>query len=473
MVDDPDTPISRLSRRSKSSRLSKAKNWAWSTWTDEAPLIYRRSASGKHRLRVLWVEVFLFLREVIRDFIDSDLSARAASLAFTTLLSLIPLTVALSRMLRIYFEKIFPDLGSQTDTFLNLIMPYQSSQIAYHLNEFAKNASTVSTWGTIAFLVVSFRLFMAVEMTINRIWNAHEIRGYRQKLIAFTMLFFWGPILIGLSFTTSNSMERNPILRAITQNDFVLNLVPVIVLFIAFSMLFWLVPATKVRLKSALIGATITTLLFELVRFGFGVYAQHLFKGKLNFIYGTLGLLVIFLLTLEAMWVVILIGVQISFVYQNFQGILRASEKQLAEDPRYDLYFGVRALVEIARRFEKREEAPSSYRLAEEFGATDQQMLAVLRKLEDVQLVKEIGGDWTGFVPGCDPSRITVEEVIRQIEGHRRDIPDSECDATGKMTLGQLFRGLDTSMTSTLSGTTIGDLVNELSIAPPRPHLMR
>ncbi|HVT04345.1 MAG TPA: YihY family inner membrane protein [Thermoanaerobaculia bacterium] len=470
MVDNPDTP---QTRRSTSERFRKARSWAWSTWTDEAPLIYRRSATGKHRARVLWVELFLFCREVIRNFINSDLSARAASLAFTTLLSLIPLTVALSRMLRVYFEKIFPDLSSQTDTFLNVIMPYQSSQIAYHLNEFAKNASAVSAWGTIAFLVVSFRLFMAVEMTINRIWNAHAVRGYRQKIIAFTMLFFWGPILIGLSFTTSNTMERNPVLRAVTQNSLVLNLVPVIVLFIAFTMLFWLVPATKVRLKSAALGALVTTMLFELVRYGFGFYAQYLFKGKLNFIYGTLGLLVIFLLALEAMWVVILIGVQISFVYQNFQGILRASEKQLAEDPRYDLYFGVRALVEIARRFEKREEAPSSYRLAEEFGATDKQMLAVLRKLEDVQLVKEIGGDWAGFVPGCDASRITVEEVIRQIEGHRRDIPDSESDLIGKTALGRIFRTLDASMTASLSETTIGDLVNELSAPPPRPQLMK
>lgn len=470
MVDTPQTPPS---RRSASERIRKARNWAWATWTDEAPLIYRRSAHGRARARVIWVQIFLFCREVIRNFVDSEGSARAASLAFTTLISLIPLTVALSRMLRIYFEKIFPDLGSQTDTFLNLIMPYQSSQIAYHLNEFAKNASTVSTWGTIAFLVVSFRLFMAVEMTVNRIWNVESVRGYRQKIIAFTMLFFWGPILIGLSFTTSNSMERNPFLRVMTQSSFVLNLVPVIVLFIAFSMLFWLVPATKVRLKSALVGASITTVLFELVRYGFGFYAQHLFKGKLNFIYGTLGLLVIFLLTLEVMWVVILIGVQTSFVFQNFQGILRASEKQLAEDPRYDLYFGLRALIEIARRFEKREEAPSSYRLAEEFGATDNQMLTVLRKLEDVQLVKEIGGDWTGFVPGCDPSRITVEEVIRQIEGHGRDVPEGEGDPTGKTALGKIFHDIDASMSSTLAHITIGDLVGELDVAPPRPQLMR
>ena len=184
------------------------------------------------------------------------------------------------------------------------------------------------------------------------------------------------------------------------------------VLFIAFTMLFWLVPSTRVRFSSAAVGAIVTTSLFTLVRFGFGIYADHLFHGRFNLIYGALGLAIIFLIAIQILWVVILLGVEISFVYQNLYGLLRATEQQVQDEPRFDLYFALRALIEIARRFDRREEAPSSYRLAEQFGTTDSQMLRVLRKLEDAQLVKEIGGDWAGFVPGCDPDRITIEEVV-------------------------------------------------------------
>src|SRR6185369_10136004 len=97
----------------------------------------------------------------------------------------------------------------------------------------------------------------------------------------------------------------------------------------------------------------------------------------------------------------------------------------LADEPRFDLYFGLRALIEVARRFDRREDAPSSYRLAEQFGCTDPQMLRILRKLEDAKLVKEIGGDWTGYVPGCDPDRISVEEVVMHIEGGSRALPEA------------------------------------------------
>src|SRR5438270_12257874 len=116
------------------------------------------------------------------------------------------------------------------------------------------------------------------------------------------------------------------------------------------------------------------------------------------------------------MWVIILLGVEISYVYQNLYGLLRATEQRVQDEPRFDVYFAMRALIEIARRFDRREEAPSSYRLAEQFGTTDAQMLRILRKLEDAQLVKEIGGDWAGFVPGCDPNRITIVEIVSQVE---------------------------------------------------------
>jgi YihY family inner membrane protein len=448
--------------RSLYDRYMAARNWIWSSWTDEAVLIYRRSARGGKRAHVLWVESLLFLREILREFYIVQGTNRAASLAYTTLLSLIPLIVALSQILRSYFSTVFPDFRSQIDTFLNIILPYQSSQVAGHINRFVENATEASTFGAIIFLVISFRLFMAVEATINDIWKVQSARGYRQKIRAFTMLLFWGPLLIGLSFTTSASLERNEYLNAIFQNAFIIRLVPAIVMFIAFTMLFWLVPSTRVWFKSAVIGALVTTVLFELVRWGFGIYAEHLFKGNLNVIYGALGLAVLFLIALDLMWVVILIGVEVSYVHQNLPGILRASEEQLEEDARYDLYFALRALIEVSRLFTNREDAPSSYRLAEEFGATDRQMLSVLRRLEDAKLIKEIGGDWTGFAPGCDPDQISVDEVVKVMEGGYRDIPQFDDRRPEMKLLADLFTTLQRCTSEALGRLSIGYLVRQL-----------
>ncbi|HXA20111.1 MAG TPA: YhjD/YihY/BrkB family envelope integrity protein [Thermoanaerobaculia bacterium] len=434
----------------------------WSWLTDPAVLLYRREAHGRKRARVITVEFFLFIRELAREFYNIEGTSRASALAYTTLLSLIPLLAAFTEVLEHYFRNLFPNSQAEIDAILNNIIPYQSPKISYYISQFLESAQTASTFGVIIFIVIAFRLFLAVESTVNQIWKVRSERGYRPKIMAFTMLFFWGPVLMGISFTTTNTLEKNRYLQVLFKQDIIFRLAPIVVLFIAFTMLFWLVPSTRVRFSAAAVGALVTTSLFSLVRFGFGIYADFLFHGRFNVIYGTLGLAIIFLIAIQTLWVVILLGVEISYVYQNLYGILRATERQVLDEPRFDAYFGLRALIEIARRFDRREEAPSANRLAEQFGTTDAQMLRVLRKLEDTQLVKEVGGDWAGFTPGCDPNRITLEEVVAQLEGSCRDVPEIHMDDQEHSVINELFTRIGACMNNALEHQTIGQLVRQM-----------
>src|SRR5258708_3973542 len=270
------------------------RSYVWSWLTDPAVLLYRREAHGRHRARVTTVEFFLFVREVAREFYEIQGTSQAASLAYTTLLSLIPLLVAFTQVLQQYFKNIFPTFQSQIDSVLNVVIPYQSPVLTYHLARFAENAQAASTLRAIIFMIIAFRLFLAVEATLNQIWKVRSAHGYRQKIMAFTMLFFWGPLLMGLSFTTTSMLERNRFLHVFFQSDLIFRIAPVVVLFIAFTMLFWLVPSTRLKFSAAAVGAGLTAALFSLVLFRFGLYANSLFHGRFNVIYGAPGLAVIF-----------------------------------------------------------------------------------------------------------------------------------------------------------------------------------
>lgn len=434
--------------------------WAW--LTDPAVLVYRRETAGARRARVLTVEFFLFVREVVREFYRIEGTSRAASLAYTTLLSLIPLVVAFAYVLREYFSRLFPGFQAQIGTIVNVVLPYQSPQITYHLARFAENATAASTLGAVAFMVVAFRLFLAVEGTVNQIWRVRSARGYRQKIMAFTMLFFWGPLLMGLSFTTTATLERNRYLRVLFKQDIIFMIAPIVILFIAFTMLFWLVPSTRVRFPAAMTGAIVTTVLFSAVRYGFGIYANYLVTGRLNLIYGAVGLAIIFLISIEVMWVVILLGVQVSYVYQNLYGVLRATEQRIDDEPRFDLYYALRALIEVSRRFDRREDAPSSYRLAEQFGTTDAQMRRVVRRLQEARLVTETGGEWTGLVPACDPDRITIEEVVQEMTGGYREVPEGAVDDRDRDAVADIFKRVTSCTATALERLTVGRLVREI-----------
>src|SRR5258708_2394016 len=84
----------RNQRRFFGKRTAELRTKVWSWLTDPAVLVYRREAHGRHRWRVMIVESFLFVREVSREFYEVEGGSRAAALAYTTLLSLIPLLVA-------------------------------------------------------------------------------------------------------------------------------------------------------------------------------------------------------------------------------------------------------------------------------------------------------------------------------------------------------------------------------------------
>jgi membrane protein len=442
-------------------RLHSARRWLLTHWRDDAAEIYRRAA-GKEPWKLRVVLAFLFIRETLRDFYLAHGTARAASLAFATLLSLVPLLVAFSQVLRSYFFRLFPDQRAQIEAILSVALPYRSAEIEEQIARFAENAEAASAFGAIVFVLISFRLFMTVEATFNQIWRVETVRSYRQKLLAFTMLLFWGPLLIGLSFTTGATLQRN-LDMAVIGNPIVLTVVPIAVLTLAFSMLFWLVPATKVQFHSALFGAFFTAVAFEFVRTVFGAYVANLAAGRLNVIYGTMGLVVVFLIALEVMWIIILLGIHASYLNQGWAGVLRASISEIEDDPRYDLYFAVLALVEIISRFDRREEAPSFHRLAELVGATDTQMHDILKRLEDARLVQEIGGEWTGFVPGGDPDRIAFSEVINAVEHSRRELPDR--GPTGEpltRELTDLFARLRRCTEEEIGGISLRDLTRLL-----------
>src|ERR1041385_2811265 len=116
----------RETRRSLRDRFARARTVTWSWLTDPAVLLYRREAHGRYRARVVTVEFFLFVREIAREFYDIEGTSRAAALAYTTLLSLIPLLVAFTSSLQRWFRNLFPNSQAQIDNILNNVIPYQS-----------------------------------------------------------------------------------------------------------------------------------------------------------------------------------------------------------------------------------------------------------------------------------------------------------------------------------------------------------
>lgn len=406
----------------------------------------------------------LFLKEVGRGFLRTGGTGRAAALAYTSLLSLIPLTVALWSVGRVFFTREFPDLRAHLDTLLNVIVPYQSAQVTAQLVRATENATALPTIGIVIFILIAFKLFGTVETIVNMSWRIERARTVRQKFRAFTMLFFWGPLLIGLSFTATSQFERSARAGPFFQHPFIQWAMPIVVFFLAFTMLFWLVPATKVRIRSAAIGAGVTTASLELVRVLLAIYVAWLYQGTFDLIYGTIGLIVVFLVALELMWLVILLGVEVSYVHQNLDEIVRAEAYGSAETPSFDLYFGLLAAVEICLAHRRRELAPRAELLSQRISAPRDQIDTLLGQLERGGFVTRTGAEREGWLPACDPSSVTLRELVEALEeGGRRRVPHELPRAAtgGDRAVVALLASLEAGLEAASGDRTLAQLVDE------------
>jgi len=448
-------------KESVRARLARLVTGVRRQWTAEAGEVFRQGSEGRGWLGARWVEFLLFVRELIRQFLAVEGMGRATSLAFTTLMSLVPLAVFLSTTLRNYFANVLPGTRDHTIDLIGQVLPYRSGDVAEQIRQAAENAEAASAFSAAVFVLIGFNLFVEVESTLNRIWRVGRARKIRQRLLAFSLLMFWGPVLIGLSLTTSVAVQRTSTMRFLLERTAMPAVLPFVVMLAAFTMVFWLVPATRVAFRSAFVGAAFTTILFELIRYGFGTYAVVLFTGRMNVIYGTFGLVIIFLVVLQAAWVVILLGAQMSYVHQHLPGILRASSQRLEERSEHDLYFALRGMLEIARCFAERTPAPSTEQIAERVGATEPQMLNLVSALERAGLVRDAEGDEPGWLPASNPDAMKLIEILRSVEGKEHAVP-ARVRRSSDEAVVDLVKARSESMPEAFAEMTLSDLLGRV-----------
>lgn len=246
--------------------------------------------------RILWA--------ASKRLINEHYTYHAAALAFTTLLSLVPLLSVI-----LYFISIFPFFTRFVDLaqgyiFSNFI-PTSSQVIQLYLERFIQQAQHLPTLGILFSLITSFMLIVTVEHTLNAIWHV------KKKIKRFSsLLIYWGilvlaPVLIGLSVFLSTYLFSLAWFSG-TKSLLSLQVLPLLINTGIFSILYIIVPNDDVKWKEGLAGGFIAAALFGLANKGFALYIQKFPSYEL--IYGTFATIPIFLVWIYISWLIILFG---------------------------------------------------------------------------------------------------------------------------------------------------------------------
>jgi membrane protein len=171
-----------------------------------------------------------------------------------------------------------------------------------------------------------------IDKTINSIFR---IRKRPRLIISFSiywMVLTFGPILLGASIAvTSYILSLSSLAEGYTPglSTVLLTLTPYVFSILAFFLLYLVVPNAKVQYRHALIGAVTASVMFELLKKGFALYITHF--PSYQAIYGALALVPILFLWIYLVWLVVLLGAELTALLEELYQQAAPEAEKLAE----------------------------------------------------------------------------------------------------------------------------------------------
>ncbi len=244
----------------------------------------------------------------------------ASSLAYTTLLSIVPLLAVMFGL----FGKIPLLQGVSTAIqefmFANFV-PQFGETLKGYLGQFSNNASRLTFSGSMVLVLIALMLMATIENAFNRIWFVTRRRSPVSRLLVYWAVLTMGPLLIGIGMASTSYILSLPVL---TELDSSLNLsaklisfLPFLTTSIAFSLLYILIPNCFVVKKNAFISGVLGAILFELAKYGFGIYVRTM--TSYQNIYGAVSIIPLFLIWIYVSWTIVLFGAYMSFCLTSFR----------------------------------------------------------------------------------------------------------------------------------------------------------
>ncbi len=259
-----------------------------------------------------------FIKQAVNHFISHECFKSAAALSFTTILSTVPVIA----LLFFSVSQLVSDPENQIiiqNKLLTFFSPSAGEELQSKLLMLAQQASELRTLGLAALLVTAFLALNTVDETINRIWNIKRSKRTLIKLFLYFLALMTLPILVGVSLSVSTYFLSlislgNPFPTGIW--DLILiNLSPLFVTWVAFSIIYKWVPNTNVKLKYAIISGFISAVLFEWAKFLFLAYIHHF--PTYDLIYGAFSVVPLFCIWIYISWLIILSGAVLTYRFNG------------------------------------------------------------------------------------------------------------------------------------------------------------
>ena len=259
-----------------------------------------------------------YLAYLLGRFHDDRILYYSGYLSYVTLLSMVPLLAVIFSFFSIFpfFEKLKEEV--EEFVFSNFV-PELGEVVQEQILSFVDNATRMTPFGLMVLLIVAVLLLSSIDHTLNQIWHVKKNRGLIVSYSIYLVVLITSPVLLGTSLAVTSYLvslsgtEEGAYLYVI---KILLTSLHFLGSFLFFLLLYIVVPHTKVHFWSAVSGALIATLLFEISKSAFALYFIHF--PVYQAIYGALAVIPLLFVWVFISWVVVLVGAQIAASLDGF-----------------------------------------------------------------------------------------------------------------------------------------------------------
>jgi membrane protein len=282
--------------------------------------------------------------------------------------------------------------------------------------------------GTVLLIFTAIMMLSRIEVTFNEIWGVARGRTWFMRVILYWGVISLAPLLLVVAAGLATGPHLNSTKELLTTMPLIGNLafrlLPIVLLCLTFGAFYKLMPNTKVSWQAGLAGGVTAGLLFHLNNLANVLFVSRVVSNSK--IYGGFALVPVFMIGLYVAWLIVLLGGQVAYAYQNRSTYLE--EKQADNiNQRGREFVAFRLMTYLGQRFFAGEPPPTAYVMSAELGVPTRLIGQVMRTLATARLVIETSGTETGYMPARPLESITCDDILqamRASQGHELETRD-------------------------------------------------
>ena len=394
--------------------------WQRKVWNYFTKEIWRVEIEQFSRFKIWFLRFLRMLFLSLKGFVEDRCLLFSSSLSFSTLLSLVPVLAAMFSVskglgLQSFLEKlVLEKVTGGMEELLNQFLTYIENT----------NASTLGTIGVIFAFLIAVRIISLVERIFNEIWGVKEGRAWWKKMSEYITLIIVTPIFLSGAITLTITLQHTSFFQrffsSMTTNRHFLIFTSYFSAWLIFSFLYFFLPNTRVRIKSAFLAGVIGGSLWQLAQWGYFHYQVGF--TRYNAIYGSFAQVLLFLIWMQVSWAILLLGGEISYVHQNLKILEKEIRfRNLSFSDKEILSLAI--LADLGKKYaEGKEWSPEEWELSAKVPLRPINQLLSL--LEEKGFVKK--SEKGQFLPARPYEHIPVKEVIDSLREEGDSIPINE-----------------------------------------------